>query len=243
MLVRLSLLIILALPLWGLGLEHKDFEIPERYQYREWSEEERILMGIFFDERWSHSGITDPQVSRFYLEHLEKGKPIAHEVIYIEDLQSRESVIIWGRMAQRLTKFYTSREIIQMLIDNLDKILSVENEEHSYWVRAAGISLVGAYGTSKDFWIIDRLTDESTRSDAEYMKALILKDEAEGKVPTSEWESKQQEAAEAGKNPVLKVITPSLQSGKPNLACYLWTSLVLVTCTGLFLRKRHRAHS
>ena len=130
-----------------------------------------------------------------------------------------------------------------MLTDNLDKILSVENEEHSYWTRATGIGLVGAHGTSKDFWIIDRLNNEKTRDRAEYMKNNILRKEAEGKVPTSEWESKQQEAAEAAKNPVLKVITPRLQAGKPNLAFYLWTTLVLVTCTGLFLWKRRRAHS
>ena len=243
MLVRFSLLIILALPLCGHGVVQKDFKIPERYQYREWSEEERLMMAFFFDDGWFHAGLDAPELQQFFDDHFHLGRDIAKAVHYGEDLETRESVLIWGRMSNYLSHYYPAREVIEMLTDNLDKILSVENEEHSYWVRATGIGLVGAHGTSEDFWIIDRLNDEKTRDVAEYLQVLILKDEAEGKVPTSEWESKQLEAAEAAKNPVLKVITPRLQAGKPNLACYLWTTLILVTCTGLFLWKRRRAHS
>ena len=243
MLVRLSLLIILSLPLWGHGLEHTDFKIPERYQYREWSEEERLMMWYMFDEYFSHGGNMTRAQQIYHRDHMPLAKDIAKAVFYREDLKTRESAILWDRMTTYLSFNYPAREVIEMLIDNLDKILSVENEEHSYWVRATGIGLVGAYGTSKDFWIIDRLTDERTEYKANTTKERVLRKEAEGKVPTSEWESKQLEAAEAAKNPVLKVITPSLQAGKPNLACYLWTTLVLVTCTGLFLWKRRRAHS
>ena len=239
----LLIIILLSLPLWGHGLIQKDFEIPERYQYREWSEEERLMMAFFFDDGWFHAGLDAPELQQFFDDHFHLGRDIAKAVYYVEDLQTWESVVLSGRMRNYLTYYYPAREIVDMVIDNLDKILSVVHEEYLYHVRVGAMQAIASHGTSKDFWVIDRLNDESTRSDAEYLKASILRREAEGKVPTSLWESKQQEAAEAAKNPVLKVITPRLQAGKPNLACYLWTTLVLVTCTGLFLWKRRRAHS
>lgn len=175
--IRLISLIYVILSLSVFSDTPKEVQIAfeDKYSYREWTEDEKRILLLFFEMRHFHSGdarLKNRADNEFRRNRLPLSAKIAKEIIYTEDYTNAIGLRGASESMRFLEHGYSPDEIIKIVRDNLPKILAT-NAQGDYYAKSLFsrvLGLVSSFGTYEDLDIVESI-EKAGYSSFSIMKA------------------------------------------------------------------------
>ena len=161
----LKLLFFLLLSLEALSYINEDVKlvIQKDYSYKEWTSEERLMLGMLLVGGQCHEEIENASPGERILDEnkILRGR-MMKEILYTEDLSNSRSANSISLYIDSLDYSFTSREIVKFIADNIYKFEGVRDLNYNQdKIVAIFLLVLSNYGGPEDVHLF-----ESTRASA-----------------------------------------------------------------------------
>lgn len=131
--------------------------IERNYSYKEWRPDEERMLRVMLTSAHHDVGMPLSEDEQFTVDHPILRAQIIKEMFYTEDFSNRLGTFMIQLYLYDLTYAYTSREIIDMMSENVHKLETSELNDSSERVARVMLKMILSYGLPEDIPIIERI--------------------------------------------------------------------------------------
>lgn len=192
----LKLLFFLLLSLEALSYINEDVKlvIQKDYSYKEWTSEERLMLGMLLVGGQCHEEIENASPGERILDEnkILRGR-MMKEILYTEDLSNSRSANSISLYIDSLDYSFTSREIVKFIADNIYKFEGVRDLNYNQdKIVAIFLLVLSNYGGPEDVHLFERIEKMAPHYKGDIQ---IYKERVSSKVKSSDrrltaWEKK-----------------------------------------------------